>query len=320
MFTLIVTALLPVFLVLFLGYFAGRRKLVDNKNVSSLNVMLMQFALPFTLFISIAKTPQQVILQNGPLALVLAISLVLVYVIVLLVQIKFYNRSLGEAAVQTLTIAFPNFASIGLPLLLPIFGADAALPVAIAIAVGSVTISPLTLALIELHKGQQQEDAAPVSGTQKFIVALKNSVKKPIFIGPMLGLVLALIGVRLPPLVGVAFGPITAATAGVGLFLTGLMLSAQTIKVESNVVFGVVVKNLLQPLLVFGLVTAFRLPNPIAAQAVLLTAIPSGFFGLVFGAGNGLRPPVSGATLIASSLSALATLSAAIYLFAPAST
>jgi hypothetical protein len=50
---------------------------------------------------------------------------------------------------------------------------------------------------------------------------------------------------------------------------------------------------------------------------VLLTSIPSGFFGLVFGAGAGLRPPVAGATLIASSLAALASLSAAIYLFAP---
>jgi malonate transporter len=317
MFTLIVTALLPVFLVLGLGYFAGYRKLVDNKNVASLNVMLMQFALPLTLFISIAKTPQDVILQNGPLALVLAVALVTVYVLVLLVQLKVYRRSLGDAAVQTLTIAFPNFASIGLPLLLPIFGPEAALPVAIAIATGSVTISPLTLALLELHKGQQNADAAPVSATQKFGIALKNSVKKPIFVGPMLGLLLALAGVHLPPLVAVALGPITSATAGLGLFLTGLMLSAQTIQIESNVLLGVVVKNILQPLLVLGLVTAVGLPAKIGAQAVLLTSIPSGFFGLVFGAGAGLRPPVAGATLIASSLAALASLSAAIYLFAP---
>jgi malonate transporter len=318
MFNLIVTALLPVFLVLFLGYFAGRRKLVDNKNVSSLNVMLMQFALPLTLFISIAKTPQSVILQNGPLALVLGLGMVVVYVVVFFIQRKFFGLSLGESAVQTLTIAFPNFASIGLPLLLPIFGPQSALPVAIAIAVGSVTISPLTLALLELHKGQQDANAVQSSGLQKFLTALKNSVKKPIFVGPMLGLVVALIGFKMPPLVGVALGPITSATAGLGLFLTGLMLSAQTFKIEFNVTFGLVVKNILQPLLVFGLVTAFALPNPIAAQAVLLTAIPAGFFGLVFGAHNGLRPPVSGATLIMSSLSALLTLSAAIYLFAPA--
>lgn len=318
MFNLIVTALLPVFLVLFLGYFAGRRKLIDNKNVASLIVMLMQFALPLTLFISIAKTPQEVILQNGPLALVLALGLVIVYVAVLFVQRKVFGLSLGDAAVQTLTIAFPNFASIGLPLLLPIFGPQSALPVAIAIAVGSVTISPLTLAMIEMHKGQLQDNAVQGSVVEKFFVALKNSVKKPIFIGPMLGLAVALTGFKVPPLAIVALAPITGATAGLGLFLTGLMLSAQTIKVDANVTFGLVLKNVLQPLVVFGLVRALNLPDPIAAQAVLLTAIPSGFFGLVFGAHNGLRPPVSGATLIVSSLSALLTLSAAIYLFAPA--
>ncbi len=79
MVTLIVTALLPVFLCLALGYFAGHRKLVDNRNVASLNVLLMQFALPLTLFVSIARTPQQVILQNGRLALVIVLTLVIVY-------------------------------------------------------------------------------------------------------------------------------------------------------------------------------------------------------------------------------------------------
>jgi malonate transporter and related proteins len=51
---LIVLALVPVFVVLGLGYFAGRRRLIDNGNLASLNVLLMQFALPLALFVSIA--------------------------------------------------------------------------------------------------------------------------------------------------------------------------------------------------------------------------------------------------------------------------
>ncbi len=253
MLNLIVTALLPVFLVLALGYFAGKRKLVDNQNVSSLNVLLMQFALPLTLFISIAKTPQAVILENGPLALVLALGLVITYAIVGWTQRKLFGLSLGDAAVETLTIAFPNFASIGLPLLLPIFGAQAALSVAIAIAVGSVTISPMTLALLELDKARNADAGHSVSAGRQFLIALGHSVRKPIFVGPMLGLVVALIGIHLPALIATALGPITAATAGIGLFLTGLMLSAQPIKITGDVVFGTTVKNVLQPLLVFGL-------------------------------------------------------------------
>src|ERR1700712_5651190 len=110
MYLLIVTALLPVFLVLALGYFAGYKKLIDNQNVASLNVLLMQFALTLTLFVSIARTSQAVILENGMLTLVLALALLIVYAVVFQVQRRYYKLSLGDAAVETLTIAFPNFA------------------------------------------------------------------------------------------------------------------------------------------------------------------------------------------------------------------
>lgn len=324
---LIATALLPVFLTLALGYFAGYRKLIDNRNVASLNVLLMQFALPLTLFVSIARTSQAVILANGMLALVLGLGMVLTYAVVLHLQRHVFKLSLGDAAIETLTIAFPNFASIGLPLLLPVFGPQAALPVAIAIATGSVTISPLTLALLELHKAREAQasaagsaatGAAPaVSVVRQFLRALGHSVTKPIFFGPMLGLAVALSGLHLPALGVIALGPLTSVTAGIGLFLTGLMLSAQPIRLEGDVLLGTAIKNLLQPVLVYGLVRLFDIPATIGAQAVLLTAIPSGFFGLVFGASAGLRPPVAGSTLVVSSLSAIVTLSLAILLLAP---
>jgi len=315
---LIVTALLPVFLVMALGYWAGRRKLIDNQNVATLNVLLMQFALPVTLFISIAKTPRAVILDNGPLALVLALGLCITFAIVALVQSRIFKLDLGDTAVETLTISFPNFASIGLPLLLPIFGPSAALTVAIAIAVGSVTISPMTLAMLELAKARKADLGHTVSPVHQFFVALGHSVRKPIFVGPALGLACVLFGVKLPALVITGFGPLTAATAGIGLFLTGLMLSAQAIRISADVVFGVAVKNVIQPLMVYGLALAIGMSAMSSIQAALLMAIPGGFFGLVFGASNGVRTPVAGATLLASSVAGIVTLSVAIWLLTPA--
>ncbi len=316
MITLIITALLPVFLGLALGYFAGERKLIDNRNVASLNVLLMQFALPLTLFVSIAKTPQRVILQNGRLALVIALTLLIVYLPMFWLQRKTFRLSTGDAAVQSLTSAFPNFASIGLPLLLPVFGPDAALPVAIAIAIGSITVSPLTIALLELHKADQA-GAGAASPVGAFAAALGRSVRKPIFVGPILGLLVSLSGLHLPALVPVALAPLTAATAGIGLFLTGLMLSAQPIRVDANVVVSVLIKNILQPLITLGLAFAFALPGRTAAEAVLLCTIPAGFFGLVFGVSAGVRPAVAGSTLVVSSLLSMVTLAIAISLLGP---
>ncbi|MDE1147505.1 MAG: AEC family transporter [Azospirillaceae bacterium] len=313
MYMMIASALVPVFFVMLLGYFAGKRGIVDNGNIKSLNMFLMMFTLPAALFTAIARTHRDVIIQNAPLMAVLAISLLVVFGVMAVLQYKAFKLSRADGAVQMLTVSFPNFASIGLPLLSGIYGAQAALPVAIAIATGSVTISPLTLTLLELSK--QPEGAG--GGFGQFLGALRKSVSKPIFIAPMLGVILALAGVEMPPLVDKSLSLIGAATAGAGLFLTGLILSAQPIRINGNVVVGVLLKNVLQPLLAALVVRLLDVPQPLAGEVVLLIAIPAGFFGLVFGAGYGARPAVAGSTLVASSLASIVTLAVAIALVAP---
>lgn len=310
---MIASALVPVFFVMLLGYFAGKRKIVDNSNIASLNHTLMMFALPAALFTAIVKTSREVIIQNAMLMLVLAIALLVVFIITALIQYRMAKLSRADGAVMTLTIAFPNFASIGLPLLVSVYGGNAALPVAVAIAVGSVTISPLTLTLLEMSK----QDGGEGSGFSRFLTALRKSVSKPIFIAPLLAVILALIGIPMPLLVTKSLGVIGAATAGMGLFLTGLILSAQPIRITGNVIYGAVMKNILQPLLAYAVVTALNVPQPLAGECVLLVAIPAGFFGLVFGANYGSKPAVAGSTLVASSLLSIVTLAVVIAFVAP---
>ncbi|MGB8601360.1 MAG: AEC family transporter [Rhizomicrobium sp.] len=310
---MIASALVPVFFVMALGYFSGKRGIVDNVNIKSLNMFLMNFALPAALFTAIARTPRDVIMQNASQMAVLAISLLVIFIITALIQYKAFKLNQADGAVQTLTIAFPNFASIGLPLLVGIYGTQAALPVAIAIATGSVTISPLTLTLLELSK-QTDKNKPKIL---QFFGALKKSVSKPIFIAPLLAVILALSGVVLPELAYKSFNLIGQATAGAGLFLTGLILSAQPIRITGNVAVGVLLKNIIQPLIAALVVYLLHVPQPMASEVVLLIAIPAGFFGLVFGAGYGSRPAVAGSTLVASSLFSIITLAVAIALVAP---
>ncbi|VTM99297.1 putative transporter YfdV [Raoultella planticola] len=53
----IVHALAPIFLIMLLGFWAGKAKMVDNKNVSLLNIFVMDFALPAALFSATVQTP-----------------------------------------------------------------------------------------------------------------------------------------------------------------------------------------------------------------------------------------------------------------------
>ncbi|MFJ5104205.1 AEC family transporter [Streptomyces sp. NPDC088554] len=307
----IATALLPVFFALALGYGAGKRKIVDNQNVSSINHMVMMFAVPAALFVSISSKSRSDITSHGGFIAVLVIAMVAVYVVTLQLQLKVFKLDKASAAVQSLTTAFPNYASIGLPLSSAVFGDEGAIAVAIGIAVGAMTISPLTIALLEDAKLGPD---APGSTLSRFCAALGKSVRKPIFWSPVLAFTLVLADVHVPDLVQTALTPIGVVGAGAALFLTGLMLSAQKVTFGPDVAYGIVMKNALMPLFVWGLCGLFGLDRLNTAEAVLLTSIPSGFFGLVFGAPFGVRPKVSGSTLMLSTGAGIVSLSVVISL------
>ncbi|MBV2353873.1 AEC family transporter [Streptomyces sp. J2-1] len=305
----IAAALLPVFFVLILGYAAGRYKIVDNRDVSSINRLVMTFAIPTSLFLAITSTTRADIVSHGGYIAVVVISLFVVYAAVLLLELKVFKHDKGVASVQALTVSFPNYASIGLPLSAAVIGNEGAIAVAIGIALGSVTVSPITLALLEDYSHGAD---APGSALSHFGSALLKSVRKPIFWAPMLAFVLVLAGVRLPELLGTTLKPMAAVGAGAALFLTGLILSAQKIVFGTGVAIGVVVKNALMPLFAWGLCVLFGLDRLATAEAVLLIALPSGFFGLVFGAPYGVLPKVSGSTLMLSTVAGVISLSVVI--------
>ncbi len=62
----IVHALAPIFVIMLLGFWAGKAKMVDNKNVSLLNIFVMDFALPAALFSATVQTPWTGIIAQSP--------------------------------------------------------------------------------------------------------------------------------------------------------------------------------------------------------------------------------------------------------------
>jgi malonate transporter and related proteins len=114
---ILANSLVPVFVGLLLGYAAGARKVVDNKDVKGLVSFLMTFALPCSLFVTIARTPHRLLRGQLKVAVVLAI----VYVAVFL-GTYYASRNRGKAtpansAVIALTLGFPNAVAVGIPLL-----------------------------------------------------------------------------------------------------------------------------------------------------------------------------------------------------------
>lgn len=310
--TTILNSLAPVFFVLALGYFAGLWKTVDNKNVHSINLMLMNFALPCALFLAIARTSSKVLVEQYRLVVALALAMVLIYALTWILQRQIFHLQPNEAAVQSLTVSFSNNVAVGIPLLLSMFGTQGTVAVAASIGVGSLVISPITLVILE--SGTERAKNMPL-GT-RLLYAVWQSCKRPVTWAPVLGLAFSLIGVPIPDVAGRMLNLIGQSTAGVALFLTGLILSAQPFRLGGNVILSVILKNIVQVALMLGFILLLRVPAPEAREGMLLAAIPAGFFGTVFGARFGVASIEASSTLIASTFFSVVTLSLVIYLTA----
>jgi predicted permease len=142
-------ALVPIFAGLLLGYCAGLWRKMDNENVKTLITFVMSFAIPCSLFMAIAGTSRAALRSQAAPGLVLAIVYFVLYGLSFLWTRSKENLNNADSSVVALTLGFPNSAAVGLPLLGSVFGPQATVTVATSIAIGSLTVSPITLALLE---------------------------------------------------------------------------------------------------------------------------------------------------------------------------
>ncbi|HBR2653451.1 TPA: AEC family transporter [Klebsiella pneumoniae] len=296
----IIHALAPIFVIMLLGFWAGKAGMVDNKNVSLLNIFVMDFALPATLFSATVQTPWAGIVAQSPLVLVLTGAMWITYAAIYFLATSVFKRTPQDAAVLTLTVALPNYAALGLPILGSVLGegASTSLSVAVSIACGSVLMTPFCLLILEREKAR----AAGENSGSTLPVLMWRSVKKPIVWGPLLGVVLSAIGIKMPDLLLASIKPLGLAATAAALFLTGVILSARKLQLNALIATSTIVKLLVQPFIAWGLVMLLGLHGSIAITAILMIALAAGFFGVVFGNRFGVQSPDAEAVLLLSSV------------------
>lgn len=247
----------------FSGYCAGWLRIVDNRHVGDLNTFVMSFALPASLFVATATAPQEEMVEQAPLFLILGFVMLLVYLAWYFLVRASSDVSKADAALQALTISFPNLAGVGLPVAAAVVGTGGTVPVAVALAVGSMIVSPLSLIVVELDTRHANEETA-VGSAEQVWTALLRSVTKPIVLAPALGILCSLAGLKLISLAKASLMLIGVTAPGVALFLTGLVLSSQPFRLNWKVIAATGLADVGRPVLTAAI--AFALPIPTERQ------------------------------------------------------
>ncbi|VTP81396.1 auxin efflux carrier [Leclercia adecarboxylata] len=124
-------------------------------------------------------------------------------------------------------------------------------------------MTPFCLLILEREKARAEGNNSG-STLSMLPVLMWRSIKKPIVMGPLLGVILSAIGIKMPDLVLAAIKPLGLSATAAALFLTGVILSARKLQINTMVITSTIAKLLIQPAIAWGIVLIFGLHGSVA--------------------------------------------------------
>jgi malonate transporter and related proteins len=281
MLSTVLGALLPVVVTILLGFVAAWHHDFSAKEASTLNRMVLLYAVPMGLFAGTANTRRDVLSQDISLVIALCVAIIGLYGVTLLLCRFAFRAQIGFSALAALSVSAPAVPFIGPAVLGDLFGAASAVPIGIASLIINLTVVPVTILFLSLdHKGQlaQGENPPVPKPTESRYAGLASTLaatlEQPIVWAPLAAFMAVLIGIHTPPLLVHSLSLLGQAAGGVALFASGIILASSSIKVSKSVLTWVALKNIVQPALVFVALRSLAYRNPTLSEAVLTTAVP----------------------------------------------
>lgn len=276
MFSLIIGALLPVSIILILGFFAGWHRDFTKDQANGFNQMVMLYALPMCLFCNIIALPINEVIAQKELAIGLFIGCVVMYWIVFIGTYYLFNTDKAIAALTAIAVTCPSAAFMGLPILGTFFGQISSLAVSIASLCMNLFLTPFTILFL-----LPNEDNDKQSETKVMKNNLLHVFKQPIVVAPLVALIIAFLHIKFPSPLIAAFDMLGKTTAGLAIFACGLMLYSYKVKITKAIWLMVLFRNLIIPALMWGIVVLLGFPQNIIRETILTLAIPSATMALI---------------------------------------
>ncbi len=263
-----------------LGYYSGKTGAFTGENARTLNKVVLNYALPAALFISIVKANREMLSVDVKLTIVSFVVLIACFFMVYYVFKIFYKDSVAESAVSALISGSPTIGFLGFAVLQPIFGDSASVGLVIAIVaieVNAIGI-PIGLALINAGRAEQNAQVGKKPNPWKPVI---NAIKEPVAWAPILAVILVLCGLKWPSYLDPSFSLISGANASVAVFAAGITLSSVKISINGQAIMGSVLKLIVMPLALLVVGICCHMDPLNLKMLVVCGALPPAFSGII---------------------------------------
>ncbi|TFU93130.1 permease [Barnesiella sp. WM24] len=278
---IILYAIVPIFVIMALGYISGKKGAFSGADAKILNKVVLNYALPAALFVSIIKANREMLSVDLKLTVISFTVLIACFFLVYFVFKYLYKDTTAESAVSALISGSPTIGFLGFAVLQPIFGSSASVGLVIAIVAIEVNAVGIPIGLSLLNAGN--EAAAAKNGGKKPNPwkPVIHALEQPVAWAPILAVILVLCGVKWPACLDPSFNLIAGANASVAVFAAGITLSSVKIVLNGQVFMGSFLKLIVMPLAILIVGLLFHMEPFNLKMLVVCAALPPAFSGII---------------------------------------
>ena len=268
MLNVVITSVVILFILIFIGFFIGKRGIVHKDSIPDLSRLVIQVTMPVTIFCSMIQQKDRSLLgQVGEIMLMLLIFHICTAVLGI-VAVKMLKIPDHEKGIWIFNFMFSNNGFMGFPLALAIYGNTVLFLMAVANVVSNLLIFSVGLKLITWHYPVKER------------ISLKKMLVNNINISVVIGFIFYLAQFHVPDVGMKLLNYLSNITAGLSMLVVGLSLSRMQIREvfqNKRMFLMVIFRLLIIPLLTIVVLKAlpFKVPDMLYALVVLMAALPA---------------------------------------------
>ncbi len=269
--------ILPVFLLIGLGYLSALRGIFSSDNCDVVMKFAQTFAIPALLFSAVARLDLETVFQ-AELLISYYSGAASVFIAGILIGRFVFKRRPGEAVVLGFASMFSNTVLLGLPIIERAFGADALQPVYAIIAIHAPFCYITGITTMELVRAGGQ----PLGKTLKRIS--HEILTNALTIGIILGFIVNLSGIQLPQFVWSPITMLVSAAIPAALFALGGILVRYKLADRFGETFVVLLLRLFAHSSIAYILSyhVFAMPIEFVRAAVMVSAMAPGVNVYIF--------------------------------------
>jgi len=283
-------AILPILLVMLIGYWLHHVKIVNDDFIARANRLCFTVTLPIQEFANIYN-PEDIQLPSGRLIAFAVIS-VIVTVTVLWVVIPLIEKDQRKAGSMIQAIYRGNFLLFGIPLATNLFGEEGMLPTALLLPIAVPLYNVLAVIVLSRFGGENKPKPKHV---------IKTILTNPLIVAAVLALGVSFLKVQLPAFLTKTASSIGASATPLALMMLGAQFDVAKFKTTiRQTLFSSAMRLVIVPAIVMTIAVLLGFRGPELGAILILFCAPTAVSSFIMARSMGCDGDLAGQLVVST--------------------